>query len=125
MKLTRSTPATFALLAAAALALTGCSGGGSSVADTTWGDTAAKDTPSLTFKNDGTVSGTDGCNVLGGSWTQTGEKVQFDEVVSTLMFCEEVDDWLGGMDSAVVDGGTLVFSDKDGKEIGSLDKAGY
>lgn len=115
-----------ALLATAALALTGCTGGGGdSVADTTWGDTGAKDTPSLVFQADGTVSGTDGCNVLGGDWTQSGVTVTFGDVVSTMMFCEGIDDWLGDMDSAVVEGGKLVFSDKNGKEIGTLEQAGY
>ena len=43
----------------------------------------------LTFNGDGTVSGSSGCNGLGGDYTVEGDKITFGEFVSTLMACDE------------------------------------
>jgi heat shock protein HslJ len=43
----------------------------------------------LTFNQDGTVSGSSGCNGLGGDYTVEGDKITFGEFVSTLMACDE------------------------------------
>jgi heat shock protein HslJ len=43
----------------------------------------------LTFNEDGTVSGTSGCNGLGGDYTVEGNQITFGEFVSTLMACDE------------------------------------
>lgn len=43
----------------------------------------------LTFNEDGTVSGTSGCNGLGGDYTVQGDQITFGEFVSTLMACDE------------------------------------
>ena len=42
----------------------------------------------LTFNEDGTVSGTSGCNGLGGDYTVEGDRIIFGEFVSTLMACD-------------------------------------
>lgn len=43
----------------------------------------------LTFKEDGTVTGNSGCNGLGGSYKVEDDKVTFDQIVSTLMACDD------------------------------------
>ena len=43
----------------------------------------------LTFNEDGTVSGSSGCNGLGGDYTVEGDQITFGEFVSTLMACDE------------------------------------
>ena len=43
----------------------------------------------LTFNEDGTVSGTSGCNGLGGDYSVDGDKISFGEFVSTLMACDD------------------------------------
>lgn len=42
----------------------------------------------LTFHEDGTVTGTSGCNEFGGNYTVEGDQIAFDEIVSTLMLCD-------------------------------------
>lgn len=46
-------------------------------------------TAGLTFNEDGTVTGSSGCNGLGGDYTVEGNQVTFGEFVSTLMACED------------------------------------
>ncbi len=109
--------------AGAVLALAaGCSSSAASPVGT-WGE----DTPgwpSLTFAEDGTVSGTDGCNRLAGSWTQDGDTVNFDgSLISTLMACEEdVDTWLLGISTATIAIDTLTALDAHGATLGTLEK---
>jgi len=43
----------------------------------------------LTFKNDGTVTGSSGCNGFGGSYTVEDDKITFSEITSTLMACDD------------------------------------
>lgn len=43
----------------------------------------------LTFNEDGTVSGSSGCNGLGGDYTVEGDQITFGEFVSTLMACDD------------------------------------
>jgi heat shock protein HslJ len=43
----------------------------------------------LTFNDDGTVTGTSGCNGLGGEYTVEGDQITFGEFVSTLMACDD------------------------------------
>lgn len=42
----------------------------------------------IAFK-DGSVGGSGGCNQYGGTYQTTGEKIQFGEIVSTLMACAD------------------------------------
>jgi heat shock protein HslJ len=44
---------------------------------------------SITFNEDGTVSGSSGCNGFGGEYSVEGDQVKFSGLVSTLMACEE------------------------------------
>lgn len=112
------------LLAAASLtvvSLSGCSSSAPSV-EGTWGEDASGK-PSLTFAEDGKVSGTDGCNRLMGSWTQEGNKVSLSPMASTMMACDGVDTWLSGIDSATIDEDTLTILDASGDTLGTLERA--
>lgn len=87
----------------------------------TWGS-AAPGQPQLRFVEDGSVSGTDGCNRLAGKWTLENEVVIFQQMISTMMYCEGVDTWLSGAASARVHGNALHVYDRAGQEIGTLDQ---
>lgn len=125
-----------------ALALAGCSSGpssdptsspdaGSSDAGSSdavgivgvWGDSDTRDAPSLVFAEDGSVSGTDGCNRLVGSWTADGDTVDFAPLASTRMACDGVDTWLSNGVSGTWDETSLVVVDESGAEIGTLERS--
>lgn len=117
---------TLTAIAALAFALSGCaSNAGASSDDATgsWGTVGTDGQPSLDLAEGGTVSGTDGCNRLTGSWTQDGSTVTFGPLASTMMACEGVDEWLGGAVTATVDGSTLTVLGKDGTSIGTLKRS--
>lgn len=112
------------ILAAATFALTACSGSGSSsVAGTSWGDPDVSDKPSINFETDGGVNGTDGCNRVMGSWSEEDGTVDLGALASTMMFCEGVDTWLTTATTAKLDGGSLVFFNPGGEEVGTLSPA--
>lgn len=110
----------------ASLVLTGCAGssGGSSVDPVgTWGDTSDTTEPSLTLDEDGSLTGTDGCNRLSGEWRlEDDDIVYFDAVASTRMACPDVDTWLDGLSQATISGSTMTISGSDGAEIGQLER---
>ena len=117
-----------ALLALAAVAfaagLTGCSAGtGSGDVTGVWGTPDSTGTPGLELKADQSVTGTDGCNRLVGTWSLNGDTIEFGTFASTLMACEGVDTWLGQASTATVDGSVMTVQDSDGAEIGTLDRA--
>ncbi|KAB8144485.1 META domain-containing protein [Chloroflexia bacterium SDU3-3] len=83
-----------ACLLLAGLLLASC-GGRSPLDGTTWtlasiGGTApvAGSNVGIAFK-DGNVGGSGGCNQYGGTYQTSGEKIQFGEIVSTLMACAD------------------------------------
>jgi putative lipoprotein len=43
----------------------------------------------ITFNEDGTLTGNSGCNGFGGSYKVDGDQITFSGLVSTLMACEE------------------------------------
>lgn len=110
----------------ASLVLTGCAGssGGSSIDPVgTWGDTSDTTEPSLTLDEDGSLTGTDGCNQLSGEWRlEDDDIVYFDAVASTRMACPDVDTWLEGLSQATISGSTMTISGGDGAEIGQLER---
>lgn len=128
--------ATVAAAAAAAVLLSGCAaptaqpdGSGSGdpqrVAEIegTWGDDSAPGSPYLDLDDDGTLTGTDGCNRLTGEWTGSGDVIEFGPIASTRMACVDVDDWLSGARTATVSGTTMTVLGADGAEIGVLERA--
>lgn len=119
-------PIVAGLTAAAALLLVAsCSSEGASAepvsAAGTWGE-QGQGRPQLVLGEDGSLSGTDGCNRLVGSWTQDGENVSFGQVGSTMMACPDVEVWLVDPNSGRVDRDTLHVFDSAGTEIGTLDR---
>ncbi|MGN6427942.1 MAG: META domain-containing protein [Leifsonia sp.] len=109
------------LLAGALLA--GCAGTPSGAALVgTWGSTASKQ-PNLTIENDGTFSGTDGCNRLSGKGSIDGDTITFGPMASTMMACEGVDEWLGKAATGTAKGSTMTVYDDSGSTIGTLEKS--
>ncbi len=113
----------------ALLVLAGCAGaqgeaqGGSIDPAGTWGDATDTTAPSLDLTDDGSFNGTDGCNRLNGSWSvDEADHVQFEEVSSTMMACEDVDTWLAGLSEATIADDTMTVLGQDGAEIGTLER---
>jgi len=101
------------LIAIALLILSACSGASPAVTGewklVSYGDPSNPTTAlpkvdtSIKFEN-GQLSGNVGCNGFGGNYELKGDKITFNGVMSTLMFCEET--------SAQEQGVLSVFSDK-------------
>ena len=109
---------------ALALGLAGCSAGTESADVTgTWGTPDAMGTPGLELNADQSVTGTDGCNRLVGTWSLNGDTIEFGTFASTLMACEGVDTWLSGASTATVDGSTMTVQDAGGDDIGTLERS--
>lgn len=109
--------------AGAAIMLAGCVVGGDPIG--TWQQQPAPttgDVPQLVLENGGGLSGTDGCNIFGGAWTGSGRTVEFEDVIGTLIACDDVDDWLRDAAGGTVEGNTLKIVDADGAVIGELQR---
>ncbi len=111
-----------------ALGVSACTGSDSSPTDLgipfegTWGN-EGEGQPRLVIADDGTLTGTTGCNTINGSWTAEGDTMIIGPMASTRMFCEGVDEWLLDAANGTIvdaDGIALVLVDDDGNEIGSL-----
>jgi heat shock protein HslJ len=87
-----------------------------------WG-TEDQGKPSLTFGEDGALSGTDGCNRLVGKWTADAGTVEFGPLASTRMACEGVDTWLSDGVSGTYTDAELTVLDSTGKTIGTLERS--
>lgn len=109
---------------AAVLLLAGCAGtpSGAKVVGM-WGSTASGQ-PNLNIENDGTFSGSDGCNRLSGRGQIDGNEITFGSIASTMMACEGVDEWLGKAATGNVSGDTMTVLDDSGKTIGTLPRSG-
>lgn len=88
----------------------------------TWGEDASGK-PNLRLQADGSLSGSDGCNLLSGSYTFTGGVITFSPLAATLMACPDVQTWLGGATTATVQGGTMTIYDGNATAIGTLNRA--
>lgn len=78
--------------------------------------------PQMEFADDGTLTGTDGCNGFRGDYTVEGEVATVKLGASTLKACQGVDDWLRGADTVTVEGDTMHVMDKNGEDIGTLER---
>jgi heat shock protein HslJ len=106
---------------ASLFALSGCAPVAPQVSGT-WGDTSTESQPSLELGTNGALAGTDGCNRLVGEYQAKDDEVVFEQVASTMMFCEDVDTWLSGLATATVSDNTMTIFDKNGNKIGTLDR---
>jgi heat shock protein HslJ len=88
----------------------------------TWSQTDAEPPVNLELSEGGTVSGTDGCNQLNGTWKIDGSEVELGPFAATMMACENVNTWLSAATSANVDGEEMTVYNDDHKEIGVLIK---
>ena len=78
----------------------------------------------LTFNEDGSVTGSSGCNGLGGDYTVEGDQITFGEFVSTLMACDDpimaqeeaAHKVMSGTATYTVEGDTLTIT-KDGNVL--------
>lgn len=104
------------------LALSACSGGGSS--DSFVGDWGSPEPgqPNLTISKSLEISGTDGCNLMFGQADINGDTLLFRDLASTAMYCEEVDTWLASAARVTITGDDLVVLDSSGTEIGALSR---
>jgi len=125
-----------ALIAAAALLLTGCNGSGEPGGDPTTSAVAQEpnfegrwqaDDPEDAFvvftevdDGGGRLSGSDGCNGLMGEFFIDGDTARVELGASTLKGCPGVDTWLRGIGVVVVDGDTMTVEDSEGEELGTL-----
>lgn len=87
-----------------------------------WG-TDATGEPHLAFTDDGTVTGSDGCNGISSTYTVADDRVELAAFASTMKACQGVDDWLRGVRAVQIDGGSLVVLDATGTQIGELSRA--
>ena len=119
MRVLRTLPVLLVVVAS----LAGCaaSSSPSSAYVGTWGSSATGK-PSLTFVSDGTLSGTDGCNTLTGTWKDSNGRAEFGPLASTMMACPDVDTWLSHATEARVDGDSLNVYGESGSQIGVLPK---
>ena len=119
---------TILLVALAGAALTACgddsSGSDLKSTDVTgqWNEPDSRPLVDLLFLANDTVSGSDGCNQLTGTWKINGSTVEFGPFAATMMACENVDTWLSAASSATVDGTTMTILDDNDKTIGTLEK---
>jgi len=88
----------------------------------TWSQTDSEPKVDLELTEDGTVSGSDGCNQLNGAWKIDGSEVDLGPFAATMKACENVDTWLSAATSANVDGEKMTVYNDDHKEIGVLIK---
>ena len=88
------------LVSVIGLMVTACASKQSSPLTGTWKLTAygPKETPTpavtgaeatLTFDDEGNVTGNGGCNSLGGKYNVDGNKINFSDITSTLMACDD------------------------------------
>ena len=120
----RSHVAVAVAVAAFTLVLSGCAAGFSSAVDPVgvWSESSDDDSPTLSLLEDGTVNGYDGCNQLSGGWEPTDDGVNFKQLASTRMACEDVDDWLSRAAFATIGFDTMTVLDEDGEELGELER---
>ncbi len=109
--------------------MTACAGddsSGSSLKSTDvtgqWNEPDSKPLVDLLFLKNGTVSGSDGCNQLNGTWKISGSTVELGPFTATMMACGDVDTWLSGATSATIDGKTMTVLGDSDKKIGTLEK---
>ena len=78
--------------------------------------------PFLEFNDDGSVSGSDGCNAIKTSWTLDGDTITIEPFTTTQRACAGVDAWLSKAATATIEGDIMTVKDGQGSVIGGLEK---
>jgi heat shock protein HslJ len=71
----------------------------------------------MQLNEDGTLVGFDGCNNFGGTWSDTGEGIDFGEIAVELVACDKDDAVMAQASTAHIDGSDLVLVDSSGAEL--------
>lgn len=127
--MTRSHSALLSTLAALGiLTVSACTAGegASASPEGVWGDPATSTAASLEFEGgtSGEYHGTDGCNRINGAYVQDESGVvDLGEMRTTLMLCEDIDEWLAQARTATIADDTMTFLDEEGTQLGSLERA--
>ena len=88
-----------------------------------WGSSTTQGQAYLDLDDDGSATGSDGCNTVTGTWSNTSEGVSFAPWATTRMYCPEVDPWLATSVAALVqDGDTMIFLDQYNVQVGTLQR---
>ena len=121
------------LVLAGLFTLQACTGGGNPLAGTAWTLTAINGAPIiegtepfLLFDED-SVGGNSSCNSTGGDYQVSGNKITFDALFSTMMYCMEPEgvmdqesDFLSALSRAAtfnISGNQLVIQLQDGGQL--------
>ena len=78
--------------------------------------------PYLEFLEDGSLEGSDGCNVIATTWEVKGDEIVIDSFMTTQKACSGVDPWLSKAATATIEGNVMKVEDSNGKVIGGLEK---
>ena len=89
-----------------------------------WGASSTEGEAYLELAEDGTASGSDGCNRMTGEWRRSEGGVAFSAWATTRMACPAVDPWLSLAVTARLEDDHLVFVDKDATQLGTLTRTG-
>lgn len=90
----------------------------------TWGDPSAEQSAYLSLASDGSLTGSDGCNRLTGTWrVDPADQVEFEDVASTRMACEGVDTPLAGLEVATISGDTMTVYAAGDAVIATLERS--
>lgn len=86
-----------------------------------WEEDGSDGSVFLFIGSKGSFSGNDGCNTLTGPWEATNDGgIRLPATVSTEMYCEGVDAWLGQAVLGRAIGGVMTLQSEDGTVLGQL-----
>ncbi|WP_203136687.1 META domain-containing protein [Microbacterium sp. JZ31] len=112
------------LAASALVLLAACAGPDGSAFAGEWGGPAPS--AHVAISEDGSFSGSDGCNIVFGTGEFSGDRFEFgDDVARTLMACPDstvtIDPW---PEAARIEGEELILLDDEDAELGRLPRMG-
>lgn len=74
----------------------------------------------LWITESGRFNGNDGCNSFSGTWVADGANAVLKDLTQTLVGCPGMDTWLSSAATVQVMGQSLLVTNAEGKEIGTL-----
>ena len=85
-----------------------------------WVESRTPDSPFLSIRADRSYSGNDGCNVITGRWTSTGDSIRLIPGATSLKACEGVDQWLSEAVLGRVQRDVMTLEGANGDVLGQL-----